>query len=261
MPEHLKLSIVIPSLNQGEYIEATLASLANQQGIDPEELEIVVIDGGSSDDTPAVLKRWESRLAICVCEPDGGQTDALIKGFALCTGDILGWLCSDDILEPWTVREVIDFFSSSHSVDFVYGNAVWMDREGALLRLKKEIPFRWFIWLHDHNYIPQPAAFWRRGLYELVGGLDPSFDLAMDGDLFARFAEQTRPAHISRQWARLRSYPTQKNKRLRAQSDREDRIIRQRLGVSFRNVFVVGMRYCAAKAWRVAWKVALGAYW
>jgi len=99
------------------------------------------------------------------------------------------------------------------------------------------------------------------GFYRLMALPAGKYSLTVEAPKFARFAQQTRPAHVPRTWARLRSYPAQKNKRLRAQSDREDRIIRQRLGISFENALVVGMRYCAAKAWRVAWKVALGAYW
>ena len=261
MPSALKLSIVIPTLNQGEYIEATLDSLLAQCDVTHEELEIIVIDGGSRDGTIGAVKLRESRIAKWVSEPDRGQTDALRKGFSYATGDIFGWLCSDDLLEPWTAREVLDFFQRTPQVDFVYGDAAWVDRSGSFLRPKKEIPFNWFIWLHDHNYIPQPAAFWRRSLHERVGGLHAGFDLAMDADLFARFALETRPTHMSRPWARMRSYPEQKNQRLREASNREDRIIRERLGVSFRNQFIVRLRYGAAKACRVCWKLALGAYW
>jgi glycosyltransferase involved in cell wall biosynthesis len=255
-----RLSIVVPSLNQGEHIGATLDCLLAQRGLEPGELQIIVIDGGSTDGTIEILRNCKSNAVQWSSGRDGGQTDALRKGFSSATGGILGWLCADDLLEPWTVREVIDFFDSRPQVEFVYGDAWWIDKEGSPLRPKKEIPFSWFIWLHDHNYIPQPAAFWRRRLYDAVGGLDPAFDLAMDADLFARFAKQARPVHVGRQWARFRTYPAQKNRHLREQSDREDRIIRERLGVSYRNPLGVKTRYCMAKLWRVAWKLALGAY-
>jgi len=261
MRDPLKLSIVIPSFNHGDYIEATLESLLMQRDVSPNDLEIIVMDGGSQDKTVPILRRYESRIASWVSEPDLGQTDALIKGFKRSTGSILGWLCSDDLLEPWTVREVIELFRRSSNVEFVYGDAAWINRDGSFLRPKKEIPFIWFIWLHDHNYIPQPATFWSRQLYERVGGLDASFDLAMDGDLFARFAQQCPPIHVARRWARLRNYPEQKNQRLRERSDREDRMIRERMGVSFENPLAVRARFCAAKTMRVAWKLGSGAYW
>lgn len=260
MTQPLKLSIVVPSFNHAEYIEVTLESLFTQRDVAPQELEVIVIDGGSSDYTVSILRKWDSRIAYWVSEPDRGQTDALIKGFGRCTGQILGWLCSDDLLEPWTVREALDYFRAHPHTEFLYGDAVWISRTGSYIRPKKEIPFNWFIWLNDHNYIPQPAAFWTRDLFQKAGGLDPAFELAMDGDLFARFAQHTRPVHVHKQWAQLRSYPEQKNKRLRAQSDQEDRIIRERMGMSFANPVTVGLRYCTAKAWRVGWKLALGAY-
>ncbi len=257
---HPRLSIVVPSLGQGEYIGAALESLLTQRELKPGELQIIVVDGGSSDGTVEILKSCKSKAVQWTSEPDGGQTDALRKGFARAGGGILGWLCADDLLEPRTVREVIDFFDSRPLVEFVYGDAWWIKKDGSSLRPKREIPFSWFIWLHDHNYIPQPAAFWRHRLYDAVGGLDPAFNLAMDADLFARFAEQTELVHVARQWARFRTYPEQKNRRLREQSDREDRIIRERLGVSYGSPFGVKTRYCMAKLWRVAWKLRVGAY-
>jgi glycosyltransferase involved in cell wall biosynthesis len=260
--DQLKLSIIIPSMNHAEFLEQTLQSLKEQRGIMPEELEVIVIDGGSSDGTATILKRWESGLIReWVSEPDDGQTDALSKGFALSRGSILGWLCSDDLLEPWTVREVLDFFRRTPGAEFVYGDATWIDRSGNRLRPKKEIPFNWFIWLHDHNYIPQPAAFWRRTLHEAVGGLDPHFNVAMDADLFARFAQRTRPIHVRRPWARARWYSEQKSQRLHSQRDCEDRLIRERLGVSFGSPTASRVRRVGAKAWRVGWKLLRGAYW
>ena len=260
MSKQLKLSVVVPSLNHGEFIGATLDSLFTQRDIRPGELEVIVMDGGSRDNTVEIIKRYGHKIDQWVSEPDAGQTDALIKGFARATGDILGWLCSDDLLEPWTVRQVLDCFVRSADAEFLYGDATWIDKSGYPIKFKKEIPFNWYIWLHDHNYIPQPAAFWRRRLYEQAGGLDRSFDLAMDGDLFARLAKRSPPRHVTRQWARLRSYPEQKNKRLRCISDQEDRVIRERLGVSYENPIAVKMRYCVAKTLRVGWKLALGAF-
>lgn len=256
----MRVSVVVPALNHGHYLEASLKSLCRQRGVDKNDLEIILIDGASTDNTLEIVRRFEHRLHYWVSEPDRGQTDALIKGFSRASGDILSWLCADDLLEPWTVREVLNFFRASSGAAFVYGDGSWIDQSGRLVRPKKEIPFNWFIWLNDHNYIPQPAAFWRRSLYESVGGLDPTFDLAMDGELFARFALHTRPVHVPRPWAKMRLYPEQKNQRLRARSDQEDRTIRERMGVSFRNPVATGLRFGAAKIMRIGWKLALRAY-
>src|SRR5690606_16984358 len=124
---------------------------------------------------------------------------------------------------------------------------------------KREIGFSWFIWLHDYNYIPQPSAFWRRSLYERVGGLDPRFDLAMDADLWARFAEIVHPVHVRRIWSRMRLYADQKNQRLRFKSDHEDRIIRERYigDAAFRARI---LKRVMAKGIRVTKKLVTGCY-
>jgi glycosyltransferase involved in cell wall biosynthesis len=260
MSHRVRLSVVVPSLNQSEFIDTTLQSLFSQRNVTSEELEVIVVDGGSRDGTIDILKRWSNKIAHWNSEPDKGQTDALRKGFEKATGDIQGWLCADDLLTPRAVREVLDFFTSHPGVDFVYGDAIWIDKQGRPFKLKQEIPFNWFIWLHDHNYIPQPAAFWRRELYNIVGGLNPMFDLAMDADLFARFAIRTQPHHVAKVWALLRHYPEQKNQRLRSQSDAEDQRIRRRLGVPSRGAAVDKAGFLAAKSARIIWKLFIGAY-
>ncbi len=257
----LRLSVVIPSFNQAAFIEQTLESLFNQQDIARNELEIVVIDGGSSDGSVGILERHSDRIAYWVSEPDEGQTHALIKGFEVATGDVLGWLCSDDLLEPRAARQVLDFFASHPKASFVYGDACWIDRDSRFLRWNKEIPFNWFIWVYDYNYIAQPSAFWRRGLYEEVGGLRQEFDLAMDADLWARFARITRPRHVRRAWSKMRSYPEQKNKRLRTQSDAEDLRIRRELGYRVDWPVYRSVMYVLAKAARVCWKLVTRCYW
>lgn len=211
-----RITVVTPSYNQARFLEASLRSV-HEQGYP--NLEHIVIDGGSTDGSVEVIRKYADRLAYWVSEADKGQTDALIKGFLRASGDILAWLNSDDLYEPRTLWEVAEFFVRNPQVQFVYGDALWIDTGGRVLRAKKEIPFHRFIWLHDYNYIPQPSAFWRRGLYEAAGGLDLSFDLAMDADLWIRFADRTEPVHVRRIWSRMRLYPEQKNQRLRARSD------------------------------------------
>jgi glycosyltransferase involved in cell wall biosynthesis len=218
------------------------------------------MDGGSQDGTVEILDRYRSRLSYAVSERDKGQTDALIKGFARASGDILAWLNSDDLYEPSTLWEVAAYFASHPRARFVYGDALWTDRAGRVTRPKKELPFNRFIWFHTYGYIPQPSAFWRRDLYDEVGGLDPRFDLAMDADLWLRFAEVTRPYHVRRVWSRMRAYPEQKNVRLRQKSEAEGTAIALRYvsrmdGPAFRAKQVL------ARGVRVGWKAAMGCYW
>lgn len=251
-----KITVVTPSYNQGRFIEETITSVIDQ---DYPNLEHIVMDGGSTDDTKAILERYSDQLAFWASERDEGQTDALIKGFRRATGDILCWLNSDDLFEPGTLRFVGSMFREQPTLRFLYGDSTWVDPDNKYLRPKKEHAYNRFIWLHDHNFFPQPSCFWRRDLYEEVGGLDKRFDLAMDADLFIRFAERTKPVHVRRTFSRMRSYPEQKNKKFRVRSDQEDAEIRARF-VSPAPPVVRRARWLVAKTLRVGMKVATGAY-
>jgi len=256
----VRLSIVIPSFNQGAFIAETLDCLFDQQDVAPDELEVIVMDGGSTDQSVEIIKSRADRLAYWVSEPDGGQTDALIKGFNRATGDIFGWLCSDDLLEPRTVREVLDFFAGHPDTEFVFGDTTWIDRDGEIIKRRKEIPFSWFIWAYGYNYLPQPSTFWRRGLYERVGGLRAEFNCAMDADLWGRFAQESPPVHVRKFWSRARMYPEQKNQALRAQSDIEDRRLRIELGYPLDRPLFRSAMYVLARSTRVAWRAVTGCY-
>lgn len=255
-----RLSIVVPSYQQAPFLRQTLESLVQQQDIRPGELEIIAIDGGSTDGSVEILREFDKYLSYWVSEPDNGQTHALAKGFEHATGDILGWLCSDDLLELRAAREVLDLFQSRPDVRFAFGDAWWIDGDGCVTGPKREIPFNWFIWNYDHNYIPQPSAFWRRELFDAVGGLDEGFDLAMDGDLFARFAERTQPLHVRSYWSRIRRYPQQKTQRLRERSLSELRDISRRHGARIESGPWRLAAFAAAKGLRVTWKLVHGCY-
>ena len=126
---------------------------------------------------------------------------------------------------------------------------------------RKEIPFNWFIWRYDHNYIPQPSAFWRRDLYLASGGLDESYDLAMDADMFARFVRYTRPVHVKRPWSRMRCYPEQKTQSQRKRCQMELRQIAARHGARVTNPLTRLAGFTVAKTLRWTWKLATGCYW
>jgi glycosyltransferase involved in cell wall biosynthesis len=257
----LKLSMVVCSYNQSAYLRPALQSLATQRDLRPGELEVVVIDGGSTDGSVEIIRQFEEHFAYWVSEPDRGQTHALRKGFDRATGDIQGWLCSDDVLEPNTARDVLDYFHSHPATRFVYGDATFIDQNGRPVKRKKEIPFNSFIWRYDYNYIPQPSTFWRKSLYEEVGGLDESFDVAMDGDLWARFLQRAKPEHIRRLLSRFRLQPQQKTQVLREEHDRMHELYCSRLSAGLTHPLQRKAAFVVAKAWRVSWKLATGCYW
>src|SRR6185436_19040912 len=117
--DYPKISVVVPSFNQGRYIEQTLCSIIYQSY---PNLELIVIDGGSTDDSVEIIQDYQRAISYWVSEPDGGQTQGLIKGFHHATGDILCWLNADDMHEPHTLEEIANFFTATPEARFVYGN-------------------------------------------------------------------------------------------------------------------------------------------
>ena len=250
----MKISVVTPSFNQAEFIDSTMRSIHDQSY---PELEHIVIDGGSTDGSVEIIEKYADRLAYWTSERDDGQTDALIKGFDRATGDIFCWLNSDDLFETNSLHEVADFFRQNPNVHFVFGDSTWIDRNGQPFKPKREHGWNRFVWMYDHNFIPQPSAFWRADLYRAVGGLDRQFNLAMDADLWIRFAQSTQPQHVKRLWSRMRFYPEQKNTRMRAASAAESAAIRARYLAPSRGSKI---KTLGARAVRAGLKAASGAY-
>lgn len=181
------ISIVTPSYNQGAYLEQTIQSVIGQ---DYEALEYQVVDGGSTDDTPAILARYQGhpRVRRIVSEPDDGQTDALIKGFDHCRGQVLGWLNSDDLLEAGALSRVARVFREDPSADVVVGRLRFINPEGREIRIapRQEMDAR--DWLRTTMAIGQQCTFFSSAAYRRVGGLDRSIHHVMDYDLFMRMA-------------------------------------------------------------------------
>lgn len=238
-----KISIVTCSFNQGEFLEETIRSVLRQAY---PNLEYIIIDGGSTDGSLDIIRKYAGRLAFWVSEPDRGQTHALIKGFARSTGEIQAWLCSDDILESGALREVGQFFLQHPGAQVVYGDTSYIDRTGKVIKIKRPMGFCRWILLYEGNYIPQPSTFWRRELYEKVGGLDERFDFAMDEDLLQRFSEVTKIWHVGRLWSRFRIYPGAKSCNLGLEIYEEQvRILSRALGKPVRKIRQGVTRYLA----------------
>lgn len=189
-----KVSIVTPSFQQGGFIERTLLSVLEQ---DYPALEYFVQDGGSNDSTITVLKKYAGKLSGWVSIKDSGQSQAINRGFENTSGEIMGWLNSDDLLLPDTLITVVNFFNRHPEVEVVYGNRLLIDEND------KEIG-RWILPGHNSkvlswvDYIPQETLFWRRRIWDKVGGqIDVSFSFAMDWDLLVRFRDAgAQFAHI-----------------------------------------------------------------
>jgi len=252
-----KISIVVPSFNQAKYLELALRSIIDQAY---PNFELIVIDGGSTDGSPDIIRRYESHMKFWCSEPDGGQVPGIIKGFSHASGEILFFLNSDDLLEPGALHEVGAYFARNPNTDAVFGNALWIDGNGNPIRPQKEIPLNRFIFLHTYNYVPGMSMFWRRTIYDRVGGFDTSFQLAFDADLWMRFSEHGTIRHVARQWSRMRSYPEQKSQRLLQTARDEDMLIRSRY---WRDQTMPSTYFLSRKialSIRIVWKLLTGCY-
>jgi glycosyltransferase involved in cell wall biosynthesis len=197
----LKISIVTPSFNQAQFIEQTIQSVLAQNY---PHLEHLVIDGGSTDGTLAILRRYEHSLKW-VSEPDEGQTQAINKGFKKATGDILAWLNSDDTYLPQTLQTVATFFNLHSEIDVVYGDALITNTAGQILLRRREIPFDIGVLLWGLNYICQPTVFIRRSVIDNVGYLDETLHYGMDLEYWLRIARNGGQfAHIPQYLATAR---------------------------------------------------------
>ena len=204
------LAIVTPSYQQARYLEETIQGVLSQPGVD---CQYVVQDGGSTDDSVPLIQRHAARLHAWESVRDGGQADAIARGFAKTSGgpdDLMAWINSDDYYHPGTLAFVADYFSRHPDVDVLYGHRIVVDESS------REIA-RWFLPQHDdavlrlNDFVPQETMFWRRRLWDRVGGLDTSFKFAMDWDLLLRFqAAGARIVRVPYFLACFRVHPGQK---------------------------------------------------
>jgi glycosyltransferase involved in cell wall biosynthesis/GT2 family glycosyltransferase len=200
-----KVSIVTPSFNQVRFLPETFRSLAAQ---DYPNIEHIVVDGGSTDGTVELLKA--ARGIRWVSEPDRGQVDALNKGFAMATGDILAWLNSDDTLRPDAVRVAVEALERT-GADLVYGDLRIMDEDGTHLRMFYGIPFDYRVLLYGIDYIGQQSVFFRRTLLEKAGPLRTEFDNAFDYELWLRMARHGRLMYVPQLRGHIRHHVAAKS--------------------------------------------------
>ncbi len=206
------VSVVVPSLNQAPFLEATLRSLLDQGY---PSLEVLVADGGSSDGSVEILRRWQDRLAWWASEPDSGQSQALNLGFSRARGEILAYLNSDDLHLPGTLEKVARFFRQHPEADAVYGDCRVVDGEGNDLGAWRSRPFDLLAELRE-NFLFQPAVFWRRRVWEGCGSFDESLHRAMDLDLWLRAAPRFSFHYLPRELACFRLHPGSKTQGSRA---------------------------------------------
>jgi glycosyltransferase involved in cell wall biosynthesis len=203
-----RVSIVTPSYNQSAFLEETICSVLNQEYPD---LEYIIIDGGSTDGSLEIIKRYSHRLAGWISEKDRGQTDAINKGFARATGQIFAWLNSDDTYQPGAIAEAVNYFESHPEAGMVYGDANLIDEEGNVIGRfpARQTDYRRL--MQGYVHVPQQAAFFRGDLWRQVGPLDPTFYFAMDYDLWVRLSRVSRLDYYPSIWANFRMHGSAKS--------------------------------------------------
>ncbi len=198
MADRPLVSVVTPSFNQAPYLQEAMDSVLRQEY---SPIEYIVIDGGSTDDSPDLIKKQAKDLAHWVSEKDSGQTDAINKGFARAKGKYMAWVNADDRLKPNAVAEAVAFLEQNPAVGLVYGDADFINAKGQVIGRFAARQTDYPRLLRGYVHIPQQATLWRADLWQ---PLDTSLSFAMDYDLWVRVAKTTQLRYVPKLWADFR---------------------------------------------------------
>lgn len=204
-----KISIITPSFNQGKYLEETILSVIGQNY---PNLEYIMIDGGSTDNSVEIIKKHQEHFSYWVSEKDKGQSHAINKGFQKATGDIICWLNSDDILMEGALNKVVECFEKDEKLDLVNGHLLLIDEHSRILSnyfiLKQK---KWYA-KHGIFYVAQPSMFWKRTILEKIGLLRDDFHASMDREYLIRiFKNNFTIGHLSKILAGFRMHNSSKS--------------------------------------------------
>jgi glycosyltransferase involved in cell wall biosynthesis len=186
--ENIKVSIVTPSYNQGQFIEETILSVLNQTY---KNIEYILVDGGSTDNTMDIVNKYRDKIAIVISEKDKGQSDAINKGFKLATGVLAGWINSDDIIYPECIERLVNKYLEFSSAAVYYNSSLdVIDKNGKWAHLWKHqpIPDKKYLLTKECSVV-QPTSFYNRNLLEKIGYLNERLHYCMDFDLWLRLLE------------------------------------------------------------------------
>ncbi len=178
----LTFSIVVPSFNQGHFIEETLQSVINQTY---KEVELIVIDGASTDNTVEVIKKYANYITYWVSEPDSGQSDAINKGFKKATGDIVTWLNSDDAYVDNALELANNYFSNNENIGMLHGKTIVFGsgrKDEIIGGVSEDVKYKYLAYIP----FPQPSSFIRKSVLDAIGGVDERLHYGMDFDLESR---------------------------------------------------------------------------
>lgn len=201
------LSVVTPSYNQAAFLKQTMDSVLSQSIPD---MEYIVMDGASTDGSAELIRSYADRLTLWRSERDRGQADAVNKGVAASTGEIIGWLNSDDLYLPGAAGKAMQYLAGHPDVDAVYGDVLSIDAAGKLINVMK---FRQYSYedLMSFHVISQPGVFFRRSAWDRAGGLDLSYHYLLDHRLWLRMFAEAKFVYISEPLAAARYHEGAKN--------------------------------------------------
>ena len=199
------ISIVTPSFNQGQFIEQTINSVLNQTY---NNIEYIIVDGDSTDNTMEIVNRYKDKVNVIISEKDKGQTDAINKGFKLANGELLGWINSDDLLDPECIQEIVNLYNINSNGSIYYGDLLNdIDKKGVLMDTKKRtIPSRNFL-LNKNYSVIQQGSFYAKNILIKCNYLDENIHFCMDLDLWLKLLSfgpiyifQKKPLASFRRW-------------------------------------------------------------
>jgi glycosyltransferase involved in cell wall biosynthesis len=235
-----RISLVLPSFNQSEFLEETIKSILDQRY---ENLEFMILDGASTDGSVEIIKQYADKLTYWQSKPDKGQADALIQGFKRASGDIFGWVNSDDILFPGALEHIANAYLRCPQPGIFAGNYVLIDQQGKVIRCKRHP--RESGWFGTHGLqVVSPEWFYTKKAYEKVGGLDINFFYSMDLDLYMKMImEGVKYVYIDRELIGFRVHEGSKTTAIGFTSTEEDRIVAARLkkeyNVNFKSMWII----------------------
>lgn len=212
-----KISVVTPNYNQGKYLEQTILSVIQQEY---PNLEYIIIDGGSTDESISVIKKYEKHLAYWVSEKDKGMYFAIEKGFKKSTGAIMCWINSDDVLWHNSLHTVAEIFSKNPQINWLQGFPSVIDEQGKLLYQRPPVASASYFYsksfLKSHEFIQQESTYWTRSLYNKSQGINTQFALAADFDLWMQFFKHETLYCTKKQLGAFRKREGQKSENIEA---------------------------------------------
>ena len=220
-----KISIVIPSFNQAEFIEKSILSVLNQ---DYSNIALIIIDGGSNDGTYEIIKKYKDKITLWVSENDQGQSDALNKGFKHCTGDIFGWLNSDDIYLPNTFKCIIKALGKNPNKKIIFGDWLSIDKKDEVIEYNYAFNFNLNQFKYEGFHLNAQSMFWRKSVYENFSGFDINLYNTMDYQMILEFGineGQQSFLHIPKPFGGFRRHEGQKTGEMTINVIKEHKLI------------------------------------